>query len=207
MRNNSSKSNRTMKTLTWLVKNSILITAAAFLCVGCAGIPRTVKVARITQPPAGKALVNFHRPSNYGGAVLVPIFDGNGKMLIDLPGGALYQHVCDPGEQIFVAWAERVSVVKADVAPDKIYDVLVDVSMGWVQANIFLSPVAKDSPRRAKLAEFEKRERATLNLNPASPHIAAYETNSQPRIQEIKRDFLGGQKDERLKLLKKDDCR
>ena len=137
----------------------------------------------------------------------VPIFDGNGKMLIDLPGGALYQHVCDPGEQIFVAWAEHVSVVKADVAPDKIYDILVDVSIGWVQANIFLSPLTKDSPRRAKLAGFEKRERATLNLNPASPHIAAYEANSQQRIQDIKRDFLGGQKDERVKLMKKNDCR
>lgn len=196
-----------MKTLTFFVKYSFLITAAAFLCIGCAGIPTTVKVARITQPPVGKALVNFHRPSNYGGAMRLPIFDGNGKMLMDLPGGALFQHICDPGEQIYMVWAYHVTVVKADVAPDKIYDILVDVSMGWVQANIYLAPLGKDSPRRAKLTEFEKRERVTLNLNPASPHVAAYEANSQKRIQDIKRDFLGGQKDERVKLLKKDDCR
>ncbi len=196
-----------MKTLANLVKYFFLITAAALLGVGCAGIPSTVKVARITQPPAGKALVNFHRPSNYGGELRLPIFDGNGKMLMDLPGGSIFQHVCNPGEQVYIAWADHVTVVKADVAPDKIYDILVDVSMGWVQANIYLAPLAKDSPRRAKLAEFERREKRSLGLNIAAPRVAEYEANNQKRVQDIKRDFLGGQKDERVKILKKDDCR
>ena len=181
---------------------------AGALCVGCSSIPKTTRMAdRISQPPPGKALVNFHRPSNYGGGRLIAIFDGNGKMLMDLPGGTLFQHVCDPGEQVFTVWADHVTVVKGDLAADKIYDIMVDVSPGWVQINIVLTPLTKDNPRRAKLAEFERREKRTLGLNTASPRVAEYEAKNQPRVEEIKRDFLAGQKSDRVKYLQKDDCR
>jgi hypothetical protein len=175
---------------------------------GCSSVPKTDRVVdRISQPPPGKALVNFHRPSGYAGGRLIAIFDRNGKMLVDLPGRALFQQVCDPGEQVFMVWADHVTVVKADLAPDKIYDIMVDVSMGWVQANIVLSPVGKDDPRRAKLAEFERRERRTLGVNPESPRVAEYEAKNQPRVAEIKQDFLAGAKSDRVRHLQKDDCR
>jgi hypothetical protein len=194
-----------MKKLPYLLLLSLL---ACLVGAGCGSIPKTTKrVARISQPPLGKALVNFHRPSNYGGGRLIAIFDGNGKMLMDLPGGTLFQHVCDPGEQVYAVWADHVTVVKGDLAPDKIYDIMVDVSMGWVQANIVLTPLSKDDPRRARLAEFERREKRTLGLNAASPRVAEYEAHNQPRIAEIKRDFLGGVKSDRVKYLQKDDCR
>jgi hypothetical protein len=175
---------------------------------GCQSIPKTTQMtARISQPPAGKALVNFHRPSNYAGNRPVPIFDGNGKMLMDQPGVSLFQHVCNPGEQVFIVWADHVTVVKADLAADKIYDIMVDVGMGWVQPNIVLTPLTKSDPRRARLAEFEMRETRTLTLNPASPRVAQYEAQNQPRVAEIKADFLSGQKSDRLRFLQKDDCR
>jgi hypothetical protein len=194
-----------MKKLFCLLSISTLVVIAG---AGCQSIPRTtVLVPRISQPPPGKALVNFHRPSNYGGGARVPIFDGNGKMLMDLPGVSLFQHVCDPGQQVFMVWADHVTVVKADLAPNKIYDIVVDVGMGWVQANITLAPVTKNDPRRARLAEFERRERKTLGLNTASPRVAEYEAKNQPRVAEIKADFLNGQKSDRLRELQKDDCR
>ena len=194
-----------MKKLLCLLPLSILV---AIVGAGCASLPKTARIVqRISQPPAGKALVNFHRPSNAAGGRLIAIFDGNGKMLMDLPGGSLFQHVCDPGEQVFMVWADHVTVVKADLAPDKIYDIMVDVAPGWVQANIFLTPLTKDAPRRAKLAEFERREKKTLGLNTAAPRVAEYEAQNQPRVQEIKRDFLTGEKANRVKLLQKTDCR
>jgi hypothetical protein len=116
----------------------------------CAG-SKLIQTQRIASPPSGKALVNFHRPTAYGGNERVPIFDGTGKMLIDLPGKSEFQVVCDPGEQLFIAWADHVSVVKADLAADKTYDIMVDVGMGWMEANIRLTPLSKDDPRRAKL--------------------------------------------------------
>ena len=194
-----------MKRLLSLLPLSILV---ALVGAGCSSIPKTTRlVDRISQPPPGKVLVDFHRPSNAARGRLIPIFDGNGKMLMDLPGGTLFQHVCDPGEQVFMVWAEHVTVVKADLAPDKTYDIMVDIAPGWVQANIFLTPLRKDAPRRARLAEFERREKRTLGLNTASPRVAEYEARNQPRVEEIKRDFLAGQKSDRVKLLQRDDCR
>jgi hypothetical protein len=194
------------KTIRLLIYSSLLAIVAV-IC-GCVSLPKTSTIVqRISQPPAGKALVNFHRPSNYGGAMAIAIFDGNGKMLVDLPGASLCQRVCDPGENVFITWADHVTVVKADLSPYKIYDIMVDVSMGWVQANIVLIPLTKQDARRSKLAEFEKREKQTMAINPDSPRVAEYEAKSQQRIQQIKKDFLSGEKSDRVKLLSSDDCR
>jgi len=152
-------------------------------------------------------LVNFQRPSNFGGKICGAIFDGNGKMLVDLPGGSLYQYVCDPGEHVFITWADRVSVVKADVAPDKTYDIMADTAAGWARPGIFFTPLTKDNPRRAKLAEFEKREKRTLALNPDSPRAIEYQANCQTHIDQIRKDFLGGPKSDRVSIMQKDDCR
>jgi hypothetical protein len=197
-----------MKLLKQTARLSYPLLLATLFCAGCANIPKTtVAVDRISQPPPGKALVNIHRPSGWGGGRAFPIFDASGKMLVDLTGGALYQKVCDPGEQVFIGFAEHVSVVKCDLAPDKIYDIIADISLGWVQANIFLSPVTKTSARRAKLADFERREKQTLSINPASPRVAEYEARRQNDITQVKADFLGGPKADRTQLLQKDDCR
>ena len=87
---------------------------------GCASRSQYPKVVqRISQPPPGKALVNFQRPSSYGKPISVPLFDINGKMLVDMRGASLNQIVCDPGEKVFIGWAEHVTVIKADLAPTK----------------------------------------------------------------------------------------
>jgi hypothetical protein len=180
--------------------------AAGMLFVGCAGLPKQLtKVQRMEQPPAGKALINFHRPSTWGGG-MYPIFDINGKMVMDLLGACEFQAVCEPGENVFMGWADHVSVLKADVAADKVYDVMVDVSMGVWKPNIYMAPLAKGDPRRSKLAEFERREKTVLALN-RNQHVIDYEAKNQKRVQEIKQDFLSGQKSDRVKYLQKDDCR
>jgi hypothetical protein len=171
-----------------------------------AGLPKHLKlVPKITQPPAGKALVNFHRPSNYGG-VKYAIFDSDGKMLIDLPGGSTFQMVCDPGQHLFMGWADHVTVVKADVAADKTYDIMIDIGMGWVKANIRLIPLLKGDPRREKLAEFEKREKKVVGLV-RTEHVTDYEAKNKTRVEEIRRDFLGGGKSDRVSVMQADDCR
>jgi hypothetical protein len=173
---------------------------------GCSSLPKDMSVTpRLDQAPAGKALVNFHRPSKWGGAERFAIFDGKGTMLVDLPGGAEFQYVCDPGEQVFIAWADQVSLVKADVAAGKVYDIMVDISMGWVRGNIKLIPLAKSDERRPRLAEFEKKEKVLAQSRTA--HITEYEQKHQAKLDEIKKDFLAGAKSERVRHLAKDDCR
>ena len=182
------QNNRTMKKI--LRRFVLSLSVVAVLCCGCASVPKTSKVvARISQPPPGKALVNFHRPSSYGKPISVPIFDINGKMLVDMRGASLFQIVCDPGETVFIGWAEHVTVIKADLAPDKIYDVMVDVAPGWVTANIFFTPLTKGDHRRAELADFDRREKWTIAINPDSSRVAEYEAKNHERIEQIKRDF------------------
>ena len=167
---------------------------------------RLLKATRISAPPAGKVLVNFHRPSSYGGVEILPIFDGNGTMLIDLPGKAEYQLICDPGEQLFMAWSDQVTVVKADLAADKVYDIMVDIGMGWMRSNIRLVPLNKDASRRDKLDDFERREKRLYTLDRNS-FVTKYEEKNKKRIEDIKRDFLGGNKSDRVSYLGKDDAR
>jgi len=185
-----------------------LSVVALLWCCGCASVPKTSQVvARISQPPPGKALVNFHRPSSYGKPISVPIFDINGKMLVDMRGASLFQVVCEPGENVFIGWAEHVTVIKADLAPDKIYDVMVDVAPGWVTANIYFVPLAKGDNRRKDLAKFNRQEKWTIAVNPESPRVAEYEAKNHDRIEQIKKDFLSGDKSDRVKVLFQDDCR
>lgn len=189
----------------WLV--SSLCAVALVLGTGCAGLPKHLaKTTRITEPPAGKAIINFGRPTGYGGNALYPIFDGDGKFICDLPGKAVFQYVCDPGKHVFIGWAEHVSVVEVDAAPNKIYDILVDVGMGWIQANIKMAPLTKTDPRRAKLPEFDQREKNVLTMM-RDKHVTEYEAKNQARVQEIKKDFFGGPKSDRVLRLQPDDCR
>lgn len=173
---------------------------------GC-GLPKHIAVVpRQPAPPAGKALINVHRPSNYGGGVKYPIFNIDGQFICDIPGGSMFQYVCDPGDMVLVGWAESVSVVKASVEANKVYDIMVDVAPGWVQANIKLMPVTKTDPRRARLAEFERRAKRTVGMN-RNEHAISYEQRNAQRVAEIKSDFLKGEKQDRVRILQKDDCR
>jgi hypothetical protein len=167
-------------------------------------ITRVSKEQRLTQPPAGKVLVNFHHVTTYG-LQRYAIFNKDGHMICDLPGKSEFQFVCEPGEHIFFGWADQVNVVKADLAADKVYDIMVDVSMGMIRANVMLNPLKKDSPRRARLTEFETRENLVTYTH--GERAQEYETKQQQRIADIKRDFLGGEKSDRIKNISIDDCR
>ncbi len=193
-----------------IIKDLIQL-AFAFSCAammtGCASSPAHLQAtSRLSQPPPGKALINFHRPSNYGGMEKYAIFDGDGNMLIDLPGRSEYQHVCAPGKHVFIGWADQVSVVEAEVEADKIYDAMVDIGMGWVRANIKLIPLNQGDPRRAELAEFERRATTVYQLN-RNDHVAQYEAAHKGRIEQIRKDFLAGAKSDRVRRLKPDDAR
>ena len=69
-----------------------------------------------------------------------------------------------------------------------------------------MSPLAKGDPRRSKLPDFDRREKTVVALN-RNQHVTDYEAKNQKRVEEIKRDFLAGQKSDRVKSLQKDDCR
>jgi hypothetical protein len=159
---------------------------------------------RLQAPPPGKALVNFHRPSSMYNNDDLPVFDRE-KLIGNTKGSTGFQYVCDPGEHVFLAAAEQVTVIKAQLLPDKTYDVVCDAGMGWWSANLKLVPMEKAEPRRPKIPEWEESE--TLVVFVADEKAQAYEAKRREANAAILKDFLGGPKAERVTRLEPGDHR
>jgi len=166
------------------------------------------KVTRIPAPPAGKALVNIHR-ANFGGGwtanVRTPLFDESGTFLMDLPRRCECQLVCEPGQKTFISWygANPVNVITADLAPDKTYDLLIDLT--WPK--IIFVPFSKDPAGRKKLEKIEKQDANEVFRLERDQTALDYESSQKAHIDQIKKDFLGGGKSDRVVHVSKDDCR
>ncbi len=188
-------------------------TLSACICLaaigaGCVSAPRFTRLGQpnelLASPPAGKALVNFHRPSGYGGGAEFPVYDRD-RLIGNSFGACRFQYVCDPGEHVFIGSADHVSVIQADLKADKVYDVVVDITMGWWQANITLAPIGKANPRRPVVPEWEAKEKLLVPVQDATS--GAWEDRMRPNNQRILADFMGGPKAERVVRLAADDCR
>jgi len=87
-----------------------------------------------------------------------PIFDDHGIFLIDLPSGAEFQLVCDPGTKSFLTEVPgdggAVQVVTVDAAADKIYDLV----LYKPNAQGFL-PFSQIPPVLKALEKIERREK------------------------------------------------
>jgi len=174
---------------------------------GCGGL-KFMRPARpgeeLKSPPSGMALVNFLRPTGWGGGDLFEVFEGE-KLIGTTKGKTRFQVVCSPGEHVFHAKAEKVTVVQAQLLADKIYDVVVDVAMGMWRANIKLAPITKAEPRRNEVAEWEAR--SSLYVLDPTQNIEAFESKRRADNQEILKDFLSGEKQDRVQKLGPDDHR
>ncbi len=193
------------------------------LSSGCASFKfdqNVVRSTRISQPPPGKALVNFHRPSNWAGAYLSPVFDGNRQFIGLLEGASEFQWVCPPGEHVFVSWSEApitmkqaqapsgaVAALQAQVQADKVYDVMVDLTPGWGSPPVAFAPLTRGSERRDRLAEFEGREKKVTSGMQPTADVTEYQRNRQNKAQGILQDFVQGSKRDKLRYLKPDDFR
>jgi hypothetical protein len=163
-------------------------------------IERHPKADRLSAPPPGKALVNFHRQGSLK-KLTYSVFNRAGTFLADVPYKGEFQCVCDPGEQVFIGWLlnSNISVIKADLEAGRVYDVLIDGN------KLKMFPLTRDDPRRASLAEWEADE------DPVSlkrlPRVSDSEARARPRVEQIVKDFLGGPKSERVLTLGKADRR
>lgn len=183
----------------------LLLLAALVLCTGCGTTRFMVEEHhRREHAPEDRALVNFHRPSNWGGGQDFPIFDRY-HLIGNLRGGEEFQYVCEPGEHLFIGRSEHVSVVKAHVDAGKIYDIIIDVAPGYVEKNLFLDPVHRDSRRQDRITEYEDREHILGFTDDEDARAFAHHHHAE--IEEIINDFDGGPKSDRLGHLHADDCR
>jgi hypothetical protein len=173
------------------------------ILAGCGGTRFMSESARITAPPEGKALVNFHRPSNYGGAADFPLYDRT-TLIGNLKGKSVVQVPCDPGEHWFIGRADHVSVVQATLEAGQTYDIAVDVGIGVMQANIVLSPLNQGDKRRAEVVKWERSERPMTLTD--HQDAAGFEQKHRKDTEEILADFQGAKKD-RVKVMTAADHR
>jgi hypothetical protein len=112
----------------------------------------------ITAPQAGNAVIYFTRVTSLGFAIPFDFFDGR-KYIGDFAGKNYLRYECAPGEHLFWASSENKAFMMADVAPNSIYVVIVDLNMGIGMARVGLSPIDANNevfPRAKTLIQKKK---------------------------------------------------
>jgi len=183
----------------------IVLAAIAISSTGCGdarfmarddGAPRS--------PPAGKALVNFIRPSSWASGETVPIFAG-AQLIGNVQRTMILPHVCDPGTHWFFADQGKVSAVRAELLADKTYDILVDAAPGTLGADVALHPVTPDFERRGRIAEWD----ASLPRYAFKPdeESAQFATRRSAEMGATRARLTDGNDADRVKVLEKTDHR
>jgi hypothetical protein len=200
-----------MKTLS---RRSILTAVVLMLAVLTPSVSHAAKthiteVSRLSSPPEGKALVNIHRIGGmgpFGADIRIPIFDESGKFLMDLPRKSECQFVFEPGPKTLITWfqANPVNIVTVDLAPNKTYDIVFDASMGIMP---FFVPLSQAPHKLQDLKKLEGKLAPKVYALERDEVALAFEASQKAHIEQIKADFIGGKKSDRVIQVNKDDCR
>ena len=156
---------------------SIALVVLILFAVSCA--PKyMIQQEPMQKPSEGKAIVHFMRPSSFGGAVQVTIWD-NDKLIGVTTGKMGFQYECDPGKHLFIAWSEYKSPVDADLLPGRVYYIVLQTRMGFWRARIHQIPVNQYHELWSDVLTWQK----TLpNYVPDPAAIAPVEAKAHPKI-------------------------
>ncbi len=130
------------------VKRIFIIASAlaAFLFAGCAST-YMIKTAKIESGP-DYAIVNFIRPTLFGGAIKFGVWDRDQVVGVLTPERCV-QYRAAPGEHLFLIRAENWGIVKATVEAGKTYTILVEPRLGLFKANVHPIVIKPDDKRLA----------------------------------------------------------
>lgn len=159
------------------------------------------KTSAIVAPPAGKSLVQIHRPRAAQGYKLYTGVWDRTNFLADLGNGHSLAYVCEPGRHYFINRSvERVGVVEADLSPDQTYALWIDTA-GTFIASFQIEPLKRGDKRWDDASKWAK-ENIWVTRGPAA---AEHEQLRRPEIELIMQDFVNGEKKDRLRHLGPDD--
>jgi len=152
-------------------------------------------------PQEGESKVIFCRPSRLtGGALTFSLWDGT-KLMGFAASGSHFEYRCSPGKHLFLAEAESDKAIDADLGGRKTYYVWVTPRMGFLTANVGLTPVKQESELSPKV----EKALSTSSCRELIPEAGAkYEERYRGRMQKVKEKFEGPRKDDALKLLPED---
>ncbi len=160
-----------IKICTWLATAAVC--AGVFLA-GCAQAPIYSALvpasSRVEVAPAGKVIVNIHRPDEFFSAQRTFLVFDRSKFIGSLGVGTSIQYIADPGEHLIIACAcagaqaapvQVPSAVSVTLLPGQSFDLLAEFATGWdvgqaalgdrVKFAAAASDVAKSLRQSAKL--------------------------------------------------------
>lgn len=137
---------------------------AVFIAVALSGCASSMMIRSDTvlDPGPDYALVNFLRPSSFGGAIKFGVWDGDAFVGVLTPKNYI-QYKASPGEHLFMARAENWAVIKANLAAGKTYYILGEPRMGAWKARVALTVA---DPKDPKIGKWMKSLRPTM-VDPA----------------------------------------
>ena len=160
----------------------VFIVLVVFLFAGCAGSSKYMQASSpIQQPPPGKALVYFMRPSGLGFAINFQIWDGE-KFIGLSQAKSYFAYACEPGKHLFIGIAENKRGIECDLEAGKSYYVLTQVKMGGWRARMAFIPVTRDSEFWNQVEQYKDE----LNFIAAKKEmLLQWEAKEKGKIQEI----------------------
>jgi len=160
----------------------------------------------LARPPAGKAIVNFHRPDAWAARGFeYSIFDRE-KLIGSSRAGTWFQYVCEPGEHLFLGTALVDSAILAQVAPDQVYDILVTVGLDFRHwHDIELDPITRKDAKFGEPAQWELQQQ--LRVFVPNDYARTYEQAHSAWARRAIHEFEHGSDRPRLQRLEPDDHR
>jgi hypothetical protein len=179
------------------------------LLVGCGGTRFMEPGARIEAPPAGKALVNVHRPSTAYGAGQDLMVWRNEEIIGNTNGADMFQAVVDPGKHIFHAKHLNVSLINAELEAGKTYDIVCDCGPNYVPFQpgfrLWLNVVDAKSERRGEVSKWLSKEKTLVLSEKSAEERKKYQEKQLPGVKNYMSDFTtGDKKDKAAHLLPSD---
>lgn len=144
-----------------------------------------IQESPMAEPEQGKALVNFLRPSFFGKAISVSLWDGD-KLIGKIYGQQAFQYECEPGKHLFIAWSEYKSPVEAELLPDHTYYIVLRTRMGGLRARIHQVPINRN---HELWSEAQKWRRTLPNFTFDPALLLAMEAENKDKINEYLQYF------------------
>jgi hypothetical protein len=127
-----------------------VVLAVGFL-TGCAS-EYMIQTKPMAVAEADFAIVNFIRPSSFGGAIKFGVWDSDNLIGVLTPQKCI-QYKASPGAHIFMIRAENWGIIKAKIAAGKTYTIIAEPRMGLMKANVHMEVI---KPKDARLAKWMK---------------------------------------------------
>ncbi len=137
-------------------------------------------------PPEGKALIYFARPYYHATGILITIIDAKGNFIGESRASSRFARAVDPGEHLFIAWAENTAALKATVEAGKTYWVYVEPVSGlWVASRAALYAVRRGSDMWNERESYENDTKLfEVDVVPGQAHLNSQKTELDEAVKQ-----------------------